>query len=242
MASDIPLENFEGLGWRCKNGGYHDRHVVFGESPSQNLWIYTALGEAIGLPVDKDKLAETFKKCQETSEGTFWLMSRLPGKQYPPISRDELIGLFVLMEKRGEELIAEILENEGTWLRYNWLFNIYTLWETIGAFWRAKDKHRNYLWKNEELAAYKLLFSFRGPDRVFFKKALGQRTTYWEDLLWTLHKYWTNWRGSPGEKNILWLQCKRLKDDFVNKIDIETNFKLYFPVDHIFLDKLEENR
>lgn len=222
------------ISWTDKFGLYHDREVVFREPASNNGWIYTAYAKALGLPIDKYALDKALFNCEYTAK-EYWILNRLPLKSFPPISRDELIGIFFLMGQVGEDYILKIASNGWTWLKhYPDLYNSFSYWDAIRAFWRARKEHRNYLWKQEELAAYPYMFKVNPSDRYYFKTRMGFETTLLEKIMWIGYKYLTLFKGSTSEKNILWLQLFDLKDDFIKKIDREKNFMDYFGPNHVF--------
>lgn len=131
-------------------------------------------------------------------------------------------------------IILRVASNGWTWLNHREIYQIYSLWDAIKVFWRARNKHRNYIWREEELPAYPYMFKVTPADRFYFKTRLGFKTTLWEKMAWTAYKYFTNWRGSASEKNILWLQLFDLKDKYIKKIDREKNFLDYFGESHVF--------
>lgn len=224
------------ISWTCKYGFYHDREVVFDEPASGNGYIYSAYAKEIGLPVDLMKIQETAENC--LTDEDYWFIRRRPDMKTPPFSPDELLGL-VALDIPMSAIIYRIANNGWTWLNHVEIYDSYSIWETIRDFWEARNKHRNFLWKEERLSTFKYMFKVPPSHRYFFKVKCGiSEPTLWETFMWNTYKYWTNWRGSASEKNILWLQCSQIKDPFLVRVDVLNNFKRYFPVGHIFIQRL----
>lgn len=157
-----------------KYGMYHDKPCVAGEPKSNNAWIYTAYAEKGKLPLDKDLVEVTFKKCIipaiELTAG-FYLI-RTPYKACPPISRDEILGMASLGFLKPEHLTG-------------WSFSPYevpkfNLIKTIKQLLELRGKHRNYFWQNNMDQIYRFAFSVPLQDRHFILQTWGKfNPFYW---------------------------------------------------------------
>lgn len=155
-------------------GMYHDKACVAGQPKSNNAWIYTAYAEKGNLPLDKDLIEVTFKKCiipaPELTMG-FYLV-RTPYKACPPISRDEILGMASLGFLKPEHLNG-------------WSFSPYEvpkfdLIKTIKQLMETNGKHRNYFWQNNMDQIYKFAFSVPLQDRHFILTKWGRfNIIYW---------------------------------------------------------------
>ncbi len=76
-------------------GRIHDRPVTAEDPiPSNNGWIYSAYADLAGIELDKKKMHSCFLLCRRSTGPDPLKIDRSPGKVFPPISRDEILGLF----------------------------------------------------------------------------------------------------------------------------------------------------
>lgn len=222
----------------CKYGLYHDKPVIEKEPSSNNGWIYTAYAKAIGLPISYIKMAQTFKDCVANNR----IINRLPGKKIPPLSRDEVIGMYYL----GMLSYSYLKSNHFVYHGYGKPVNLKTIKEilsgltTLAIITMIKGKHhRNNFWKYDIKAMYQLAYRLNPADVYWLKKCEGIKPHTEECLAWKLYVKVTVDCGSESERNILWLQAKKLgKNNVLKKINVESNFKSYFGSDHILTRSL----
>jgi hypothetical protein len=150
-------------------GRYHDKPVTAANPvPSNNGWIYTAYAKKAGLPVDDYKLRYCAELCSQGG-GVFW---RTPSKEFPPMSRDEILGLVSL------DIIA---------VPKNWNFSPFpipefSLRELIPqlALLYQHRAERNYFWENHLDQIYRFAFSVPLADRHFILSKQGKfNIFYW---------------------------------------------------------------
>jgi hypothetical protein len=164
-------------------GRYHNKPVTSEDPvPSNNGWIYTAYAAKLGLPFDREELRNCYNQCI-ISVGKNFSANRSPGKNLPPLSRDEVLGMCYF--------------NFPFYVHYyqNWNFSPYPLpkfsliklikqlWElrpsVIGLHlpYELKFKHRNYFWQNNLDQLYRFAFSVPIQDRAFILKQ-------WDKFQW----------------------------------------------------------
>jgi hypothetical protein len=167
-------------------GRYHDKPVTEVNSvPSNNGWIYTAYAQKVGLPIDDYKLRYAAELCDQ-GYGVLW---RSPGKELPPMSRDEILGLAALGLLKPEHL-------------RDWNFSPYPvpkfhltklikqLWFMRPEFsikidgfkvnWWLSFRHRNFFWQNNLDQTYRFAFSVPLVDRHFILSKQGKfNIFYW---------------------------------------------------------------
>lgn len=215
----------------CKYGLYHDKPVKDGEPSSNNGWIYTAYAKALGFPlpinIDYDSL---FMDCK-TEESSNFIRNRLPKKEEPPVSRDEIIGMHVMAND-----VCFLLGNLYSWYLVKRVWEKYSIIQSIKALWKIRKKHRNYVWKNKVYPAYKLAFKLMPHDRYFIKStSMHFRSNLYEWCMFQLYAFSTIVQRNISAKNILWLQLEMLNSIFwIRFINQPKNFKKYFPADHPF--------
>jgi hypothetical protein len=153
-----------------KYGLYHHKPCVDGEPSSNNGWLYTAYARKLGLGINRTRLDICYAGCM--LHPTKLMISRLPGKTKPPMSRDEILGLV--------ELGYLVYDKTGTWNfspRPIPKFNIVTL---IKQLKEVKDKHRNYFWENNLDQLYRFAFSVPLVDRHYCMQKVGEfNLFYW---------------------------------------------------------------
>jgi hypothetical protein len=210
---------------------YHDKEVKNGEPSSNNGWLYSALGCAIGKETHFLALQRTFSMCFYFNEDGFYVV-RLPMKFEPPFSRDEAIGMVSLFPEFAEALIGNDFYYLGSKPK-----KLPSLWNQLKAVYSLKGKHRNFVWENDPpvYAAYPIVFRLWWNDRYYVKKTLKKRVTIFEWLFFHVGAVQTILYGTAGLENILWLQLKDLDSKFLTKfIDQKQNFIEYFKNEHVF--------
>jgi hypothetical protein len=152
---------------------YHHKPVTEVDPfPSNNGWIYTAYADKCGLPVDRHKLLECFIQC-ETFDGIgSYKLVRSPGKELPPMSRDEILGMSSL------ELLAPVHVPNWNFSPYPLpKFNLVTF---IKQALECQGKDRNYFWQNKLEQMYHVAFSVPFADRHFILQRWGKfNLIYW---------------------------------------------------------------
>lgn len=230
----------------CKYGLYHDKpcavegydtNIRLGNYPtaiyapsSNNGWIYTAYAKALGMPVDFALVHKTYLKCKEVEDKNF-LAVRLPGKEEPPISRDEAIGMHYLGKDIGLRLMLFWdwnLSNSELWESYSWLKSFKT---TLSL----RDKHRNYIWENKVYPAYRFGFLIGYHDRYYIKKTTGNKSTLLEFVWFYMYVITTFFSKKHYVKNVLWLQLSHVKSKFwIMFLRRKNNFISEFGLSHPF--------
>ena len=214
-----------------RNGMYHDKPCSDGEPSSNNAFIYTALARAIGAPYDKDKTLKVFTDCCKITAFEFEV-TRLPGKEEPPISRDEILGMASLG-----------LLPSSTLCYFNWQFykpQLHVIYQTplleqLMAVYSLRGKHRNYAWKEKIIASYPIVFKLFWHDRYYVKKHCRELPTVFEWFMFNMYVLSTILQKDTSAKNILWLQLHDLKSFFwIRFINRHVNFMNYFGEEHVF--------
>jgi hypothetical protein len=148
-------------------GRYHTKPVTpTNPVPTNNGWIYTAYAKKAGLPIDDYKL----RYCLELSDQGDGIIWRSPGKELPPMSRDEILGMVEL------NLIGDVP---------NWNFSPYpipkfNLVKLVKQLLEQKGQHRNYFWVNGLDQMYRFAFAVPLTDRHFILSKQGKfNILYW---------------------------------------------------------------
>lgn len=217
----------------CFYGLYHDRPCNRDYTGkvlprSNNGWIYSAYANRLKLPLDRQLIFKTYNMCVETPS-QYEKLNRLPGKQEPPMSRDEIIGMISLGYLHWKWL------DQFDWQFYGYSSTKYPLLTQIKAVLSLRGEHRNHVWENRILEAYPIAFKLFWHDRYYVKEYSGQATSLFETFMFQLYVISTLTQDNISAKNILWLQLKDLKSKFwIRFVKQEENFMEYFGQLHPF--------
>jgi hypothetical protein len=218
-------------------GRLHHKPCVDGVPSSNNGWIYTAYADKLmTIDLNKNSLTECFSECivKDDRDNRSFLI-RSPGKDLPPISRDEILGMAALgllkpIHLNGWNFSPYLLP------KFNMLKLVTQLWElrpvyehtlienvkqenglysqTYGDRWVFK--HRNYFWENYLDQLFRFAFSVPLSDRHFILQRWGKFNL----IYWAIAKI-DSVIGTP-KNGIPWLKYNK---------SIEA-MQAEFPVDH----------
>jgi len=212
---------------------WHHKPVFDGEPSSNNGWIYTAYAYHLGFGLHMDEL---FKCFYDSKRGEWPKVDRSPGKMFPPLSREEVLGLYIC------GMIDFTMIKKSHWQFCNLIgFTPKPLWQTnifkaLKAAWKIRKAHRNALWEEEDL--YHLGFRLPPQDTWFVLKVAEKHVGILHTLYFYISSLLTIYGDSNSGKLILWVKLKELKmeNSFLYKmLDYKKAFKAYFPYGHDFL-------
>jgi hypothetical protein len=176
-------------------GRFHHKPVTSENPiPSNNGWIYTAYAEKVGVPVDKQALQNCADECRVWKNG-FMAFYRSPGKEFPPQSRDEILGLASL------GLLHPNLSEHKNWNFSPTPLPKFSLGKFLKQLWQLRPsietqytfedgvdvpvcsklvwKHRNYFWQNNLDQLYRFAFSVPVVDRHFILQKWGKKNYFY---------------------------------------------------------------
>ena len=214
----------------------HKKQSISGESPDNNGWIYSAIARAVGIHLSQQGLRETFEKCVVRLKTGFILINRLPEKEEPPLSHDELIGQYLLGMISYDLLKSNhfVYHGPGRAMNFKTIGEILTgLFKLLLVTYVRGKFHRNLFWEYEIKEMNQLAFRLT-PNYVYFLKMDNAVEPHLEEkIYWKLYCKTTIESGSPGSKNILFAMAKRLGDeDLINKIQPHESLGDYFGTSH----------
>lgn len=203
----------------CKYGLLHDKPTSNNEPSSNNGWIYRAYLSKLENKFDINQLFTlryTFQKCHIEDE--LYFITRLPSKMYPPISRDEIIGMISLgfnPLKYGWFMYRE--ESKPSYI------------DAIKELWSIRNEHRNYFWQKNLCEAYPIAMKLWWHDRHYILKKQGKKSNLFYWLMFQLYCITTLLQKNISAKNVLWLQLSDLDSLYwIKLINPKKNFKEYF--------------
>lgn len=229
----------------CRYGLYHDKPVQQNLKPSSNNgWIYSAIAQELHLPIDKNKLQRTYRECKVSVKRNFIKIFRLPNKKEPPISHDEIIGLYLLGMIDYSTLKANhfVYYGKGEPMNKKTISKILSGLAQLAFYVMIKGKHhRNMFWKKNIKNMYQAAFRLHPAYAYFLKKDNGIKPHEEERLIWKLYTQCTLDKGTAGEKNILYLMASRLGDKkLMSKCKFKTNIGRYFGAHHVFTRRVND--
>ena len=166
--------------FRDKFGLYNERPSQRGEPSGNDGPILTSYMEKLGEEIDRDFIRKNY---WEKLQGLPLPTERLPGKAFPPPSRDTILGWYWLGLLSVDEL-----------KKRDWNFSPFPLPEfkiskTLAALWRMRNAHRNKLWMNGG-EPHLWRFAFRVPlqDRAYMLRESGLPVPFFYRLYEFFHR------------------------------------------------------
>ena len=221
-------------------GLYHHKPSINGESPSNNGWIYTAYAKKLGLGVSPVEALWEFRvSCMVGTQDGFWV-NRLPLKQDPVISHDEIIGMISLGVLGAYEL------SQRNWSMTTVGSEEYPLIEQLKAVLSLRGQHRTYVHRHPVEAAYPIVFKILPHIRYYAKKVSGeQNASILEWLAFNASIFLDLVQPSAwaSTHNLATLMLEDLDSKFwIRFYDKKKNYDDYFEDGHIFREELEDER
>ena len=169
-------------------GRLHHKNCVNGAPSSNNGWLYTAYADKLlTIDLDRNGLNECFNKCiiKDARDDRSFLI-RSPGKDLPPMSRDEILGMAALGLLKPTHLNGWNFSPYPL-PRFNPFKLAAQLWELRPSVlsdgtggYELQYKHRNYFWENYLDQMFRFAFSVPLSDRHFILQKWGKfNVVYW---------------------------------------------------------------
>lgn len=178
-------------------GRLHNKPCNNSMPSSNNGWIYTAYADKLmTIDLDRNGLTECFNKCLKNYYGYAGgrddrsFLIRSPGKDLPPISRDEILGMVALgllkpTHLNGWNFSPYPIPNFSLLKLIKQLWQIRPSYEPVIQYDNSVKnelvyKHRNYFWQNNLDQLYRFAFSVPLTDRNFVLQKWSKRSPiYW---------------------------------------------------------------
>lgn len=217
---------------------WHHKPCTNGEPSSNNGWIYTAYAYHLGLDFNFMELTDCYEECER---GNWPKSDRSPGKLYPPLSRDEVLGLYVCGLITFKQLKINYWQfcNIPGFIptplyKVNWF-------KAARAAWKIRKAHRNALWEEFDLWH----FGFRLPpqDTWFILKVADIKPSFIHTLYFYISSVLTLFSEGSSGKLILWLKLKELKMEgsmLFKFLEWENAFMEHFGEEHPFNKEINQ--
>lgn len=224
---------FNAKNYQDKNTMWHDKPVVSGEPSSNNGWIYSAYSVYLApKSLNYHKLNTVYIACTRSLGPV--KIDRLPGMKTPPMSKDEIIGLVSLGFLSVKDLEASswnFCNLEGFKHRK---LSVIRAWRAAKALYSIKNEHRNYVWENNMVDAYPLVFRLAPWDVYYCKAVRGYKTSMFEKVCFYLNALNVIRKGGKSARMMLLLQLKDLKHELLEKVPERKWVYEYFGDEHCF--------
>ena len=221
------------MSYQDKHTMWHNKPCINGEPSSNNGWIYSAYARY--LAPESVNHIERFYVYKDCIKSIFPLkIDRLPNKETPPMSKDEIIGLI----SAGLVTRHEIESSHYNFCNFEDYqpkkLTFKSVFKAAKILWSIRKEHRNYVWENNLRDAYCLAFYLPPQDQYYVRRFHGQGTSLTQTLAFYLNAVNVFLRGDKSSRMILWLQLKDM-DHFLSKYVPEKRWiSDYFEKDHPF--------
>lgn len=223
------------MSYQDRDTYWHDRECKDGEPRSNNRNIYTAYSKYLIGPTDyviDTKRGYAFNACVKSFEPL--KINRLPDKEEPPMSKDEIIGMISL------GYISYIDLKRSHWNFCNFddykpeKLSIINVLKALFKMFQIRKEHRNYFWENRIEEVYCLAFLLPIWDIYYAKRFSHEKVSKLETIAFYLNALMVIFKGNKSSRMLLWLQLKDM-NHFLSKIIPEKKWiNDYFEEGHPF--------
>ena len=224
--------------YKCKYGLYHDKPVINNEPRSNNGWIYSAYSKyLIPESLDQNLTYRTFQQCVIKYNPV--MINRLPNKDLPPLSKDEVIGMVSLGLLKNDDLEKSHYNFCNINNQFNRKLSFKSVWKAAKILYSIKDEHRNYVWNNGMVDAYPLSFRLPPEDIYYVKNYNGVSASIFESVAFYLNAIMTIRKGDKSSRMLLWLKLEDMNHWLKRFVNKDKWVRDYFGPDHDFVKALK---
>ncbi len=219
--------------YQDKNTMWHDKPCINGEPRSNNGWIYTAYSKYLAPgTLSMNKLDELFEGCVKSYHPL--KITRLPNKEEPPESKDEIIGLVSVGLIDNNDLKRSHYNFSSQDITFPRKLTLKSTFKVIKALWKIRKEHRNYVWQNKIVDAYPLAFKLAPWDIFYVKKMAGEKVNVLEATMFYLNAFTTIKKGNKSVRMLLWLQLMDMNHWLLRFVPLKEWVLDYFGPQHDF--------
>jgi len=217
---------------------YHDKPCINGQPSSNNGYIYTAYSKYLAPDTtNRHRLLARFLKCTKSLDPV--KINRLPQKETPPCSKDEIIGMVSLGLLSDSELSRSHYNFCNLDTPFERKLSLKSIFGAVRALYKIRNEHRNYVWQNKVIAGYPLAFRLPNWDIYYVQKYSGVTPSLMNTLLFYINFINVYIKGDKSSRMMLFLQLNDLKSPLRKIIPYKKWIKDYFPEDHTFVRLLK---
>ena len=212
---------------------WHDKECKNGDPSSNNGWIYTAYAKYLAPDTTN---SHYILLCAQGCIKSYspLIAHRLPGKPFPPMSKDEIIGLVSLGLMHNHELQNSHYNFCNIDRNFDRKLSFKSVYKAIKTLWGIRKEHRNYVWQNQLVDAYPLAFKLGPEDIYYVKKMSGEKPSLLETGIAYLNGIMTYYKGNKSARMMLWLKMEDLKHPLLKYIPKKQWVLDYFGEKHPF--------
>ena len=212
---------------------WHDR-----TKGSNNGFIYSSYSKYLAPhTIDQQKIRECYELCLRKLSPL--KVDRNPHDPYPPISKDEIIGMVSLGLLSRDVLAAShwnICNLEYTPKKLTFR----SFYKAAKILYKLRDEHRNYFWENEIKDAYPLAFYLPPELQYYVNKMDGTRPTIIQTIFFYVNYFLTLYKGDKSSRMIYWLICQDMNHFLLRFIPRDKWVRNYFEPEHDFVKNLDK--
>ena len=219
--------------YQDKDTYWHDRECFNGEPRSNNRNIYTAYAKYLAPgTVENMRILSEYSKCVKTLSPL--KINRLPGKEEPLFSKDEVIGAVSLGLLSNETLSRSYYNFCNQDVEFERKLSLKSVYRAIKALYAIRNEHRNYIWENKVLDGYPLAFRLAPEDIYYVRRMSGKRAGIFNTLVFYANTLLSMYNGNKSAKMLTWLKLADLKHPLLKYIPLKDYVLAYFGPDHTF--------
>lgn len=217
---------------------YHDKPTVNGEPSSNNGYIYTAYARYLAPnTVNMHKVLSRYVKCTKSLNPV--MITRLPGKEEPPFSKDEVVGAVSMGLLTDNELSNSHYNFSSQDIEFERKLSLKSIFRAVKALYKIRKEHRNYVWKNKIVDAYPLAFRLPPEDIYYVQKFHGKDSGLFNTIMFYLGFLSTYLKGDKSSRMMLFLKLNDLNHPLKRIIPYKKWVRNYFPENHPFVRNLK---
>jgi hypothetical protein len=213
---------------------YHHKPVVNGDPSSNNGYIYTAYSKYLAPnTLDRHRIIARFVKCTKSLDPV--KITRLPGMETPPLSKDEIIGMVSLGLISDSELSRSHYNFCSQDIAFERKLSLKSIFGAVKALFKIRKEHRNYVWENRIVEAYPLAFRLPPEDIYYVQKYSGVSPSLLNTTIFYANMAMVWAKGDKSSRMMLFLKLNDLGHPFRKLIPYKKWVRDYFPADHPFV-------
>lgn len=230
------LKPKEKMTYQDKDTFWHDKPSKDGNPSSNNGFIYTAYAKYLApYTTDYTKVKARFDKCVKSLDPL--RITRLPGQEEPPTSKDEIIGMVSLGLLSDYDLRSNYYNYCSLDVDFERKLSLKSFWRAVKSLWGIRKEHRNHVWQNNMVETYCLAYKLT-PNHIYYVRRMAGKSA---GVIPTVHFYlnalFTYFKGKRYSRMILWLKLQDLNHPLLRFVPKKQWVDGYFEVGHPLRDE-----
>lgn len=218
--------------YQDKQSFWHHKPCVNGKPSSNNGYIYTAYAKYLAPDTLQHGSIRTRYHTSVKTQNPL-RVTRLPGKETPPVSKDEILGM-VSLGLLSDATLKESHYNFCSLDRdFDRKLTFKSFFKAAYSLFKIRKEHRNYFWQEEMVECYPLAFWLDPADQYYVRKMAGKKASISQTIFFYVN-FFTTLKGDNKSSHMMnWLKCEDLNKKFLLRfIDKKKIVANYFGKDH----------